>query len=159
MSKSNNYRTLFKDLALSKGYKILPPNPGDRNNSIDIRLEGHINGNPTNFSIDIKKKNNKNANSWVYIEYKNAKGYKGWLYGSASFIAFETASTFILVPRKNLLNWLDSSGSIRWDLPYVDKSWNSKYRLFRRPGTLETISQIKVSDLLEIKSAQSWKKV
>lgn len=159
MPKSNNYRTLFKDIALSKGYKIMPPKPRDRNNSVDIRLEGQINGNPIAFSVDIKKKNNKNANSWVYIEYKNAKGYKGWVYGSSSFIAFETNTSFILVPRKNLLNWLDSSGLVRWDLPYVDQSWNSKYRLFRRAGTLETISQIRVDDLLEIESSQCWKKV
>ena len=60
---------------------------------------------------------------------------------------------------KNLLNWLSSSQIVRWDLPYVDQPWNSKYRLYRRSGTLETISQIKVSDLLNVKSTQVWQKL
>ena len=158
MSKNISYRSLFKEIASSKGYKIIAPSSGDRKNNIDILLEGHVNGNPSVFSLDIKKRNNKNPNNWIYIEYQNSKGHKGWLYGKALFVAFETKDSFILVPRKALLDWLSSSDLVRWDLPYVDKAWNSKYRLFRRKGTLETITQIKVSDLFSIKGTQEWKK-
>lgn len=157
-SNNSNYKSVFIELAESKGYKIIKPSFSERKNNIDLKLEGHINGKPTIVSVDIKKKNGKNANSWVYIEYADSKGGKGWIYGLAQFIVFETSKSFIFVPRKKLLDWLSSSQMVRWDLPYVDKPWNSKYRLFRRAGTLETISQIKVSDLLTIDSVQVWQK-
>ncbi len=158
-TKAKNFKSAFINLAESKGYKIIRPSFFERQNNIDVKLEGHINGKPTVISVDVKKKNTKNSNTWVYIEYSDSKGGKGWIYGSAQFIVFETGSSFIFVPRKNLLDWLSSSQIVRWDLPYVDKPWNSKYRLFRRSGTLETISQIKVSDLLNVKSAQVWQKL
>lgn len=152
------YKSIFMEIAKSKGYKIHDPSFYERKNNIDLKLEGHIGGKSTTVSVDIKKKNGKNANSWVYIEYENSKGSKGWLYGKAQFIVFETSKSFIFVSRKKLLDWLSSSQIVRWDLPYVDQPWNSKYRLFRRVGTRETISQIKVSDLLNIDSAQVWQK-
>lgn len=153
-----SYRKLFSNIAESKGYKLKKPTYLQRKNSIDIILEGQSEGKSQEVTIDIKKRNGKNANQWVYIEYKNAKGGDGWLYGESQFIVFETASSFIFVPRKSLISWLNSSQIVRWDLPYVDQSWKSKYRLFRRPNTLEIISQIKVSDLFNIKGHKVWKK-
>lgn len=153
-----SYRKLFAEIAESKSYKIKKPSFHQRKNSIDIILEGQTNGKPTEVTIDIKKKNSKSASSWVYLEFKNAKGGEGWLYGSAQFIVFETNSSFIFIPRKKLIDFLDSNNIIRWDLPFVDKPWKSKYRLFRRHGTLETITQIKVSDLYDISGCQVWKK-
>lgn len=153
-----SYRQHFIDIAKSKGYKIKNPSYHERKKNIDVILDGQINGKSVLVSVDIKKKNGKNANQWVYIEYTNSKGGKGWVYGGSNFIVFETSKEFIFVPRKNLLTWLDSSGCVRWDLPYVDKPWLSKYRLFRRSGTQETISQIKVSDLYLIDGYQIWQK-
>lgn len=158
MSSPKSYRSIFKDIALSKGYKVKKPSFAQRKNNIDILLEGQIKGKSTTVSVDIKKQNGKNASKWVYIEYENSQGGKGWVYGGAEFIVFETKKDFIFVSRKELLNWLSSSQIVRWDLPYVDKPWNSKYRLFRRSGTLETISQIQVSDLMNVKGVQVWKK-
>tara|TARA_B100001094_G_C18193966_1_gene809280 strand:+ start:2830 stop:3312 length:483 start_codon:yes stop_codon:yes gene_type:complete len=153
-----SYRSLFIEIAKSKGYKVRKPNYHERKGSIDVILEGQIKGSATEVTCDIKKKNGKNANQWVYIEYDNSKGKKGWLYGDSQFIVFETSQEFIFTPRKKLISWLSSSECVRWDLPYVDKPWNSKYRLFRRQGTLETISQIKVSDLLKVDGHKVWKK-
>lgn len=158
-TERQKFKSAFIDLAKSKGYKIIKPSYSERKNNIDLKLEGQTKGKPTTVTVDIKKKNSKNANTWVYIEYADSKGGEGWIYGAAQFIVFETGSSFIFVPRKNLLNWLSSSQIVRWDLPYVDQPWNSKYRLYRRSGTLETISQIKVSDLLNVKSTQVWQKL
>ena len=158
MSTFISYKKLFLSLAESKGYKILNTSFAERKSNIDFALEGHINNKPIKFSVDLKKKNGKNANHWVYIEYENSKGGQGWLYGKADFIVFETQNQFIFVPRKKLVNCLNKSQSVRFDLPYVDKPWNSKYRLFRRKDTLETITQIKVKDLLDVPGHQIWNK-
>lgn len=154
---SISYKSLFTEIAKSKGYKILTPSFSEKKSNIDIKLEGQSNNKPIVVSVDIKKCN-QHSNQWVYIEFDNSKGGKGWMYGAAQFIVFETKKDFIFVPRKKLLSWLTSSQSVRFDLPYVDKPWNSKYRLFRRKNTLETITQIKVNDLLNIEGHQVWPK-
>lgn len=154
---SISYRSLFQEIASSKGYKIIEANYSERKSNIDLKIQGQSNNKPVIVSVDIKKQNT-NSKQWVYVEFDNSKGGKGWLYGASQFIVFETKSEFIFVPRKKLLSWLKSSQSVRFDLPYVDKPWNSKYRLFRRKNTLETISQIKVNDLLNIDGHQIWQK-
>lgn len=158
MPKSENYKSIFIDLAKSKGYKILYPNKAEANASVDLKLEGQTNGKKSIVSVDIKKKNGKSANTWVYIEFQNSKGGDGWIYGQSNFIAFETNHSFILVPRKKLLQFLSENELVRWDLPFVDKPWNAKYRLYRRPSTLEKITQIKVEDLNNINNINIWQK-
>ena len=157
-TKSQSYRSLFVEIAESKGYKVYPAKFADRKNNVDYNLEGQIKGKKTVVSVDIKKRNAKNANSWVYIEYTSAQGKDGWLYGKSNFIVFETGNKFILTPRKKLLEWLKKNQIVRWDLPYVDQPWSAKYRLFRRKNTMETITQIKVSDLYEIEGHKVWQK-
>ena len=157
-SKNNNYKSMFIEIAESKGYIVHKPNFGQKKNNIDLILEGHNNKKPTKVTVDIKKKNSKNANKWVWIEYETSKGKDGWIYGSAQFIVFETSQSFIFVNRTKLLNWLSSSQMVRWDLPYVSNPWSAKYRLYRRTGNLETITQIQVEDLLNVDGVNVWKK-
>ena len=158
-SKQNkSYKKLFIEIAESKGYKIHKPSFAERKANVDFILEGQSKGDAVNVRIDLKKKNSKNSKHWVYIEYKDSKGRDGWLYGMSDFIIFDTFKDFILVPRKALISFLNESQIVRWDLPYVDKPWNSKYRLFRRPDTLETISQIQIKDLLNIDNHKVWPK-
>lgn len=153
-----SYKKLFTEIAESKGYKVNKPSFAERKRNVDFILEGQKNGHSSEVRIDLKKKNGKNANHWVYIEYENSKGSEGWLYGMSDFIIFETSKDFIFIPRKSLIKFLNESQIVRWDLPYVDKPWNSKYRLFRRKDTLETITQIKVKDLLNVPNYQIWPK-
>jgi len=153
-----NYKQLFLEIAESKGYKILKPSFQEKKNSVDFILEGQHQNKSVSVSVDLKKKNGKSANQWVYIEYQTSKGGKGWLYGLSDFIVFETNKDFIFVGRKSLIQYLNSNQLVRWDLPYVDKPWNSKYRLFRRKNTLETITQIQVKDLLNISNHKVWPK-
>ena len=106
--KPTSYRTLFADIAKSKNYKVSKPTYLQRKDNIDLVLEGQSDGVPQEVTVDIKKKNGKNSNQWVYIEYKNSKGGEGWLYGGAQFVVFETSSSFIFVPRKALINYLNN---------------------------------------------------
>ena len=154
-----NYKKLFTEVAKSKGYKTHSPSFGERKNNIDLILEGHNQGKPTKVTIDIKKKNGKSGNRWVWIEYDTSQGSRGWVYGGAQFIVFETSDSFIFVNRSKLLRWLQSSQMVRWDLPYVAKPWDAKYRLFRRRSTAETITQIKIDDLFMVEGTQRWKKL
>lgn len=158
-SPKSNYKEQFVEIAESKGYIVHSPSFAQRKSNIDLVLEGHNNGIASRVTIDIKKKNGKSSNSWVWLEYQTSKGKKGWMYGSAQFIVFETGKSFIFVNRHKLFHFLSSDNIISWDRPFVDKAWSAKYRLYRRPKTLETITQIKVDDLLLVEGTQVWQKL
>lgn len=95
------------------------------------------------------KKHNRNDvvfdDSIHWIELQNVNGKKGWLYGKAKYIAFETNTSWIIVSRVKLINWIDNK--------IVDKTIsNSKelYKLYRRSGRLDIIIKILTDDLKEI---------
>lgn len=157
--RHSSYRDDFSAIAKSKNYKVSLPSRIQSDNNIDLLLEGQVKGRPTVVTVDIKKRNGKHSNSWVYIEYVNSKGRDGWLYGWAEFVVFETSTSFIFVSREELLKFLKTSEIVRWDLPFVDQAWKSKYRLFRRQNTLEKITQIEISHLMSLKSSAEWKKL
>lgn len=101
------------------------------------------------FDVKSLKKHNRNDvvfdDSIHWIELQNVNGKKGWLYGKAKYIAFETNTSWIIVSRVKLINWIDNK--------IVDKTIsNSKelYRLYRRSGRLDIIIKILTDDLKEI---------
>jgi len=108
--------------------------------------------------FDVKKiKNKKQSQEWLWIEFKNAKGEDGWIHGDAHFVAFERNYDFIVVNRKEMVKMLNS-GKIRYDLPFVDLAKKAKYRIYKRSGKPEEITQINVKDLKGLESYQLWKK-
>jgi hypothetical protein len=78
-----------------------------------------------------------------YIELKNVQGNKGWLYGDADYIAFETRAHWVLVNRPRLQEWTDS----------IDKPVSNKkeiYKLYSRPGRADVMTIVPTMDLIAI---------
>lgn len=44
----------------------------------------------------------------VWLEFKNGRGYRGWLEGKATWIAFEVHDGFVVFRREPLLQWAKS---------------------------------------------------
>lgn len=158
MDKKPTPFSVFQDLAEKKGYR-----PKRATTSLKKENVQFIFQTPThkNIEVDLKTKKrfkNKSFDKWIWIEFADKHGRKGWVYGRAKFIAFETADSFILVNRSELAEFLQRTNVARFDLPFVDQPWKAKYRVFRRPHTKETLTQIKTHDLLKLKSVQVWKK-
>lgn len=80
---------------------------------------------------------------WVWVEFQNGAGRRGWLRGRAMWIAFETQVGFVAVPREPLLEYctrvIDTSN------PCTSPS-KAKYRLYRRG--LSEIALIKRDDMI-----------
>ena len=109
--------------------------------------------------VDLKKiKNRKQDQAWLWIEFKNASGRQGWLYGDSHFVVFERKQDYIFINRKELLSWITSSNKIRYDLPFVGLAKRAKYRIYKRADKKDEITQIKVDDIKSLKSFQIWKK-
>lgn len=149
----------FEDLAKAKGYS-----PKKARN-MKIPYVTHIlkakgkSGKPIEIKIDLKKiKNKKQSQDWLWVEFQNAEGKAGWIYGQADFVVFERTKDFIFVNRKEFLAWCSGSQKIRYDLPFVNLAKKAKYRIYKRAGMKEEITQILVDDIKNLKSFQIWKK-
>ena len=73
----------------------------DTLNKIDIES-------PKYGSYDVKgrkkvSRGRKIQDDYIWIEFQNVTGHRGWLYGDADFIAFERESDFVVIPRKILI--------------------------------------------------------
>jgi len=104
-------------------------------------------------TIDVKarKKINRSDNShqeeFVWLEFKNVRGNKGWLCGDTDIISFEREKDFILMFRIDLLRWAQG----RCDLnQLVSNSRDALYKGYTRKGRKDLISIVKIVDILEI---------
>jgi len=155
---SQEQKISFEDLATARGYSPKRAYRRDYNNVTHLLKAKGKSGKPMEIRFDVKKiKNKKQSQEWLWIEFKNAKGEDGWIHGDAHFVAFERNYDFIVVNRKEMVKMLNS-GKIRYDLPFVDLAKKAKYRIYKRSGKPEEITQINVKDLKDLKSYQVWKK-
>ncbi|SVC84013.1 uncharacterized protein METZ01_LOCUS336867, partial [marine metagenome] len=116
-----------------------------------------------NMLIAVKRKKSpkpsKYLDRWTWIEFKGTGAVDGWLYGIAHFIAFERSNDYIVVSRKSLLQYINSSKCrIRWDLPFVPTPREAKYRIYQNPKTRCQITQILSKDITKLEGAQIWEK-
>lgn len=149
----------FEDYASKKGYIVEKASTKqNKYDHIDFFLEGKTG----KVSVDLKarkrvSRNDKKFNDdWIWIEIKNVQGREGWLYGKADFIVFETQDSFILVPRKKLIELANEK--VRFDLFIVDRAYQAKYRIYQRPKRRDQITQVEKKEILKLKNVTVWKK-
>lgn len=150
---------LFSSISNAKGFKCIE---ASREENIHKHIDFYLEGKDKTVSVDVKsrkktnRKDSKFNDEWVWVELKNVRGSKGWLYGSADFICFERESDFVLIPRKSLINIVNES--VRFDLSMVDKAYQAKYRIYQRSGRRDQITQIEMANIIKYKGTVLWKK-
>lgn len=149
---------LFIGLASRNGFSVKPSSINQNKiNKIDFFLTK----NETTKSVDVKARkklssSNKNYNDdWTWVEFKNADGFKGWLYGDADYIAFEKEDYYLIVDRISLLNFCLKN--VDMEKEFARFSEDAKYRLYNRRDS-EEICLVKTSDIKKIKRTTIWKK-
>ncbi len=149
----------FREEALSRHYKLKTPSPSQKASHVDFIMLGLSPSKTTlAVSLDVKCSQDNSSDKWQWLELRNSKGKPGWVYQEADFVVFETKKEFLLVNRKKLVNWLNTTNKVRYDLPVVKKPWQAKYRLYSRSEKKEVITQVKTSDLADIPGTQLWAK-
>lgn len=94
---------------------------------------------------------------WIWIEFLNVNGKRGWLYGSADLISFEFKDHFLFVNREELV---ELSERLIDRNNIVKKSCLAKYKAYHRwnrPN--ELVGMIHVNDLKTLKYKKYWKKI
>ncbi len=157
-SIGNKAERLFVAIAGARGYKIEPSSTRDNKiKRVDFYL--HKYSQSKGFDVKSRKKicyYDKDYNDeWTWVEFKNADGLDGWMYGEADYIAFEKKDYFLIVDRMSLRNLAEQL--VDRDKDFVKECYQSKYRIYQRRDQ-EEISLIKTSDLKKLKRKSIWKK-
>lgn len=99
-----NAENSFVAAAKKNGMEVKQSSREDEFNHIDF----FVSKDNLKFSVEVKsRKKIKRADSKVnddliWIEFKNVRGSRGWLYGHADAVAFEREDHFVIVDRKLL---------------------------------------------------------
>lgn len=116
----------------------------DINEHWDVEIDG--------YKYDIKgvKKVNRDDiypnELYHFVELKNVKGKKGWLYGDADYFAFETFKYFIIVEKIKLQSFIANMVT----KAYVTSPDKSLYCLYTRKDNKDVITMITSIDLVYI---------
>lgn len=117
-----------------------------------------IDGREVSFDVKAMKKSSRHdsrvRNDIVWVEYQNVSGNDGWLKGKADFIAFERENDYVLVRRKELLEYCDE----RIEKVIVHESSQALYKLYSRDGRKDVISMIRMDDVLYKLKSVIWRK-
>jgi hypothetical protein len=111
----------------------------DRHEHWDFKIQMDL-------KIDVKGVKD-NDDAYHYIELKNVEGKKGWLYGDADLIAFETSRFWILVETKTLQDYV---AEVCKDKVMATVAKEAIYRLYNRKNTADLITRLPTLDLMAI---------
>lgn len=78
-----------------------------------------------------------------YVELKNVNGEKGWLYGKADYIAFETRSYWVIVSRQKLQDMIEGIDMEICSEPQI-------YKLYTRRNRSDLMTVVPTIDLIAI---------
>lgn len=137
----------FIQAARQHGYSVIKAN---RNQDMFQHIDFFISKGGKNYAVDVKaekkfNRRNKNTdNSEVWIELRNVRGNRGWLFGDADFIAFEHAGHFLLSDRKKLIEIVNQLVDFK---KTTDHSHSALYKIYSRAGRSDRITRIKTSDI------------
>ena len=148
---------LFVKVAQDKGYEV-------RKSSAKEDIWSHIDyyitnkqGDVKSFDVKSRKRTSRNDNKfndeWVWVEFKNVRGYRGWLKGKADFIAFETKDSFLSVRRKDLLELCERLVNLE---NKVSTSSEAKYSAYTRRGRKDVLSLVKLEDIRQGLKTWEW---
>lgn len=87
-----------------------------------------------------------------YIEFRNVRGDKGWVYGEADYIAFEHFNTFLLVKRESIIELCK-----RKIIDRSIKNYKSIYGLYSRKDRDDLMTLIPTKDLIDITTRVLYK--
>jgi len=157
-SIGNKAERLFISLAGAKGYSVKPSTTNENKiKRVDYFLEK--NSQIKGFDVKSRKKvcayDKEYNDEWTWVEFKNADGFHGWLYGEAEYIAFEKKDYFLVVDTISLRNLAERL--INKNKEFVNDCSLAKYRIYQRRDQ-EQISLIKTSDIKTLKRKSIWKK-
>ncbi len=143
-----NAESSFVTAAKKNNIKCRPASQQEEFQHIDFHIETEA-GNKFAIEVKSRKKIKRGDDSvrddLVWIEFKNVRGMRGWLYGSADLIAFEREFDFVVVNRKLLARLCEKL----CDLTQININPKMPlYTGYQRRDRDDLVSLIKMNDIL-----------
>ncbi|MGI9850157.1 hypothetical protein [Vibrio vulnificus] len=145
--------SVFCELAQSKGFKVIP---ASKKENIEDHIDFYLYRDGKQYSVDVKAMKRISRNSInkdedaIWIEFRNVRGNNGWIYGKQDLVAFEFDSYFVLVKRKELLDFV--TVSLNSFTKVVSSSRHALFNLYQRRGRQDLITRIKRDNILALKN-------
>jgi len=93
----------------------------------------------------VKRADSNVNDDLVWVEFKNVRGSRGWLYGGADAVAFERENDFVIVDRKLLTRLCERL----CDLTKLNVDVKMPlYTAYQRRGRQDIVSLVKMTDIL-----------
>ena len=146
----------FASVAQRNGWTVVE---ASKEGNIEEHYDYEISKDGQHLKVDVKSKKRVSRkedvqDDFIWVEFQNVKGKKGWLFGSADLIAFENKDGFKIVERKALvrvINKLVDVGGVK-----VKSPDDALYKTYTRKGRPDEMTLIKTSDLDSILWAE-WR--
>jgi len=100
--------------------------------TVDVKALKRINRSDSMFSTD-----------YTWVELQNVRGNTGWLFGEADYIAFEQIDHFLIVKRRDLIDFCQNKIQDQ----FVPKASEALYKKYQRNNRQDIISLISLKDL------------
>lgn len=81
---------------------------------------------------------------WAFVEWRNVKGFPGWLVQGCDILIFERASDIVLLKRERLLEFCRARTMFS---KTVSRAADAKYCVYSRPQRDDLISLFRFEDL------------
>ena len=113
------------------------------------------------FKYDVKSKASVNRgedaqDKYIWVEFVNVRGRKGWLFGDADFIAFDRGHFWTIVRRQKLVDVL--SELVDWS-EFLDYGNEKKpYKMYQREGRKDGVMLIPWLCTIKTEPETWWKK-
>lgn len=149
----------FRNIAINKGFQI---RKSCKNDDIKKHIDYYLYRNNKTYSFDVKaakrntRRNGSQHDCAIWIEIKNVRGNKGWLYGEQDYIAFDCIDYFLVVRRTELRDYINEVHSI--NSKYVNKASDALYSLYSRRGRKDLITKINL-ECLFLLDYRIWNKI
>jgi hypothetical protein len=151
-TKAKNSFDAFLLAVQEHGWKVLK---STKNEDIVRHIDGYMVKGRKKMSFDFKSRkrvsrgDNGRQDEFVWIEFINVRGNKGWVFGEADWIVFERELDYLFVERRKLANL----ASLLVDFSKtVDEARHALYGVYTRKGRFDQISMLKMRDVVEISS-------
>lgn len=153
----HNAENTFVKIAQNKGFEV---NKATKRKNMFSHIDFHLSQEgKENMDVDVKarkktsRKDNKFNDDWIWLEFKNVQGKKGWLLGDSTHIVFEREKEFAIVPREALASWAKQAMAEKngGKITITCKAKNAKdarYKYYTRWNRDDLLTQVNYQDMV-----------
>lgn len=131
----------FRALAIARGYVVADAgSEADRKQHVDFIVNGK--------KVEVKSAKRISRQGEVqyekiWVELQGVTGHRGWLFGGADMIAFQTQDGFMLIDK----NELRAIVRDKVQQTFVNRPEEALYKQYRRSGRLDVMTLVEASEV------------